>query len=62
METVGYVDVLLTHLGPASGVAFFVIAILSNCSMFNIYIAAGLGFFVMATTPLMLYLYISGGK
>ena len=46
---VGYVDVLLTHAGPAFGVAFLIIAILSNCSMFNIYIAAGSrGFFVMA--------------
>lgn len=46
---VGYMDVLNDHLGPIFGVAFMVIAILSQCSIFNAYIASGSrGFFVMA--------------
>jgi len=46
---VGYMDVLITYLGPAFGFAFMIIAILSQCSIFNAYIASGSrGFFVMA--------------
>lgn len=48
-NAVGYMDVLIQHLGPAFGIAFMVIAILSQCSIFNAYIASGSrGFFVMA--------------
>ena len=46
---VGYMDVLIRYLGPAFGFAFMIIAILSQCSIFNAYIASGSrGFFVMA--------------
>ncbi|HML36212.1 MAG TPA: APC family permease [Bacillota bacterium] len=46
---VGYMDVLITYVGPAAGLAFLVIAVLSNCSIFNAYILSGSrGFFVMA--------------
>jgi amino acid transporter len=48
-HAVGYMDVLIRYLGPAFGVAFMVVAILSQCSIFNAYIASGSrGFFVMA--------------
>ena len=46
---VGYMDVLIKYVGPAFGFGFMVIAILSQCSIFNAYIASGSrGFFVMA--------------
>lgn len=46
---VGYMDVLIQYMGPAFGFAFMIIAILSQCSIFNAYIASGSrGFFVMA--------------
>jgi amino acid transporter len=46
---VGYMDVLIQYLGPVFGFGFMVIAILSQCSIFNAYIASGSrGFFVMA--------------
>lgn len=48
-HAVGYMDVLITYLGPAFGFGFMIIAILSQCSIFNAYIASGSrGFFVMA--------------
>ena len=48
-EGVGYGDVLKECLGYGWGVAFLVIAILSQAAIFNSYIAAGSrGFFVMA--------------
>lgn len=48
-HAVGYMDVLIQYLGPAFGFAFMIIAILSQCSIFNAYIASGSrGFFVMA--------------
>lgn len=46
---VGYMDILIQFVGPAAGMGFLIIAILSNCSIFNAYIASGSrGFFVMA--------------
>jgi amino acid transporter len=46
---VGYMDVLIQYVSPACGFGFMVIAILSQCSIFNAYIASGSrGFFVMA--------------
>lgn len=46
---VGYMDVLINYLGPAFGFGFMIVAILSQCSIFNAYIASGSrGFFVMA--------------
>jgi amino acid transporter len=48
-NAVGYIDVLIQYLGPVFGFAFMIIAILSQCSIFNAYIASGSrGFFVMA--------------
>jgi len=48
-NAVGYMDVLITYLSPACGFCFMIIAILSQCSIFNAYIASGSrGFFVMA--------------
>lgn len=47
--TVGYMDVLTQNLGPAFGIVFLVVAILSQASMFNAYMASGSrGFFVLA--------------
>lgn len=46
---VGYVDVLTQFLGPVSGILFLVVAIVSQCSIFNAYLASGSrGFFVLA--------------
>jgi len=46
---IGYMDIFIQNLGPAYGVFFLIVAILSNCSIFNAYIASGSrGFFVMA--------------
>lgn len=46
---IGYMDVFIDFLGPTFGIAFLIIAVLANCSMFNAYIASGSrGFFVMA--------------
>ena len=48
-SAIGYMDVLIHYLGPAFGFGFMIIAILSQCSIFNAYIASGSrGFFVMA--------------
>ena len=48
-DGIGYRDVLTEFLGYGWGVAFLVIAILSQAAIFNSYIAAGSrGFFVMA--------------
>lgn len=48
-DGVGYGDVLTQFMGYGWGVAFLVIAILSQAAIFNSYIAAGSrGFFVMA--------------
>ncbi len=48
-DAVGYIDVLIQYVSPAFGFGFMVIAILSQCSIFNAYIASGSrGFFVMA--------------
>ena len=48
-DGIGYGDVLTEFLGYGWGVAFLVIAILSQAALFNSYIAAGSrGFFVMA--------------
>ncbi|GAB1476770.1 APC family permease [Bacillota bacterium] len=47
--TVGYSDVLTQFMGPAWGVAFLVIAVISQCAIFNTYLASGSrGFFVLA--------------
>ena len=60
---VGYIDVFLRFLGPAFGAVFLVIAILSNCSMFNIYIASGSrGFFVMADDHLFPHFMVKVSK
>lgn len=46
---VGYSDVITQYMGPAWGIAFLVIAIISQCAIFNTYLASGSrGFFVLA--------------
>lgn len=46
---VGYMDVITQFWGPAYGVAFIIVAIISQCSIFNTYLASGSrGFFVLA--------------
>ena len=46
---VGYADVLIQYVGSWAGVAFIIVAILANCSIFCSYIAHGSRtFFVMA--------------
>lgn len=48
-ETVGYATVLTQNLGTAWGYVFLVIAIISQCAIFNTYLASGSrGFFVLA--------------
>ena len=48
-ETVGYATVLTQNLGSAWGYIFLVIAIISQCAIFNTYLASGSrGFFVLA--------------
>lgn len=48
-SAVGYSDVLIQNLGTWAGVIFLVVAILSNCSIFNSYITSGSRcFFVMS--------------
>jgi amino acid transporter len=47
--SVGYADVLTTYLGEGWGYAFLFIAIISQCAIFNAYLASGSrGFFVLA--------------
>lgn len=47
--TVGYADVLTQNLGQAWGAVFIIIAIISQCAIFNTYITAGSrGFLVMS--------------
>jgi amino acid transporter len=46
---VGYMDVFTQYLGPVAGIVFLVVAIISQCSIFNTYLASGSrGFFVLA--------------
>ncbi len=48
-EAVGYATVLTTYMGQAWGYVFLVIAIVSQCAIFNTYLASGSrGFFVLA--------------
>ena len=48
-DNVGYATILTTHLGSAWGYIFLVIAIISQCAIFNTYLASGSrGFFVLA--------------
>lgn len=48
-NSVGYATVLTTYLGQAWGYFFLVIAIISQCSIYNAYLASGSrGFFVLA--------------
>ena len=48
-ENVGYATVLTTYLGPAWGYVFLFVAIISQCAIFNTYLASGSrGFFVLA--------------
>ena len=48
-ESVGYATILTEHMGQAWGYVFLVIAIVSQCAIFNTYLASGSrGFFVLA--------------
>ncbi len=48
-ETVGYATVLTQHMGQGWGYAFLFVAIISQCAIFNTYLASGpRGFFVLA--------------
>ena len=48
-ESVGYATVLTQNLGTVWGYVFLIIAIISQCAIFNTYLASGSrGFFVMA--------------
>ncbi|MDD2215579.1 MAG: APC family permease [Eubacteriales bacterium] len=50
---VGYMDVFIQNLGAVWGVVFLAVAIISQCAIFNAYIAAGSrGFFVLADDKL----------
>ncbi|MDO4541101.1 MAG: APC family permease [Syntrophomonadaceae bacterium] len=51
--TVSYFDVVTRYLGNGWGVLFLIVAILSQCSIFNSFLAAGSrGFFVLASDHL----------
>ena len=48
-DNVGYATILTTHLGSIWGYIFLIIAIISQCAIFNTYLASGSrGFFVLA--------------
>jgi amino acid transporter len=48
-DAVGYSTVLTQFVSPIWGIIFIVVAILANCSVYNVYIASGSrGFFVLA--------------
>ena len=48
-DAVGYADVLIQNVGVGAGFIFMIVAVLSNCAIFNAYITSGSrGFFVMA--------------
>ena len=48
-DSVGYASVLTENMGAAWGYAFLFIAIISQCAIFNTYLASGSrGFFVLA--------------
>lgn len=48
-QAIGYATVLTTYMGQAWGYVFLVIAIISQCAIFNTYLASGSrGFFVLA--------------
>ena len=48
-QAIGYATVLTTYMGQAWGYVFLVIAIVSQCAIFNTYLASGSrGFFVLA--------------
>ncbi len=48
-ETVGYATILTAHMGSIWGYIFLVVAIISQCAIFNTYLASGSrGFFVLA--------------
>ena len=48
-QAIGYATVLTTYMGQAWGYVFLVIAIVSQCAIFNTYMASGSrGFFVLA--------------
>ena len=48
-QALGYATVLTTYMGQAWGYVFLVIAIVSQCAIFNTYLASGSrGFFVLA--------------
>ncbi len=52
-DNIGYATILTTHLGQAWGYVFLVIAIISQCAIFNTYLASGSrGFFVLADDKL----------
>lgn len=52
-ETVGFATVLTENMGSAWGYVFLVVAIISQCAIFNTYLASGSrGFFVLADDDL----------
>ena len=51
--SIGYATVLTTHLGPAWGYFFLIVAIISQCAIFNTYLASGSrGLFVLSNDNL----------
>ncbi|MDR0424757.1 MAG: APC family permease [Clostridiales Family XIII bacterium] len=61
--SVGYADVLADNLGPIWGYAFLFVAIISQCAIFNTYLASGSrGFFVMADDHLCPGFLVKVGK
>lgn len=52
-QSVGYATVLTTYMGPAWGYFFLIVAIISQCAIFNTYLASGSrGLFVLSNDNL----------
>lgn len=62
-SSVGYATVLSANLGQAWGYVFLIIAIISQCAIFNTYLASGSrGFFVMADDNLFPKILVKNSK
>ncbi|MBR5258865.1 MAG: APC family permease [Eggerthellaceae bacterium] len=62
-SSVGYATVLTTFLGPAWGYMFLIIATISQCAMFNTYLASGSrGLFVLADDNLCPHFLVKVSK
>ena len=62
-ESVGYATVLTAYLGPAWGYFFLIVAIISQCAIFNTYLASGSrGLFVLSNDNLCPHFLVKVSK